>query len=610
MKSKLWYTKMKGLLVFFLLLMPMIFIGYSGSVNAAEDVLWNIRIDGTESNDGKSDFCELAEDEAATEGPGDIALDIINAPPSVPPTLDLYFANNGSTLTRDCRSGPESHPTTKTWDLVVSYDNADPFASTTVTLTWDPDDFGLTEYTYANLTTSGDPTAVLADMTSTGSYSFSTGAGTPNTFDIVLETTEDTNDPIENTPPDEPSQPTPSNGSTGVALTTVLSWESGDADGDPVTYSIWFDMVSPPQNLISENQSGDSVDPGSLEYETTYYWQVMASDDHGNNSLGSIWRFTTAAEEKDSPNNPPINPPDNPADTNQPPIAEATVSDSQVSIDQVILFNGSLSSDDSSIVSYEWDFDDGSTASGLQVNHSFDAAGEYQVQLLVTDDVGLTDTLDEPLLITVNADSQFNTPPEQLRINATSSGSANALIFFELVSVDRDDNDTLTYQIDWDDETSLETVSNISSGDQVTVSHRWDSYGVYTVTVTVYDQAGASVDQNHTIYIDVYPVGEPVNGFLVDTDGDTYFDGFLRKDDEANALSNVSYDDGKYVIDVDNDSTWDYLFDPVNNQAESITKDSGDDSMDSSDGWVGMVVVIGLLLILVLIGIIYLWKNR
>jgi len=151
--------------------------------------LWNIQIDGSESNDGRSDFCEMAEDDTATEGPGDTGLDIINSPPSIAPSLDLYFLNSGTALTRDCRSGPESHPTTKTWDLVVSYDNDDPFASTTVTLTWNPADFGLTEYTYANLTVDGDPTTVLADMTTAGSYSFSSGVG-PSSFDIVLETTE------------------------------------------------------------------------------------------------------------------------------------------------------------------------------------------------------------------------------------------------------------------------------------------------------------------------------------------------------------------------------------------------------------------------------------
>lgn len=56
-----------------------------------------------------------------------------------------------------------------------------------------------------------------------------------------------------------------------------------------------------------------------------------------------------------------------------------------------VSFNASCSSDpDGSIVSYSWDFDDGSFGSGSSTSHFF-GAGTYFVRLTVTDDDGLTD---------------------------------------------------------------------------------------------------------------------------------------------------------------------------------------------------------------------------
>ncbi|MFO7794148.1 MAG: carboxypeptidase regulatory-like domain-containing protein [Candidatus Nanohaloarchaea archaeon] len=57
--------------------------------------------------------------------------------------------------------------------------------------------------------------------------------------------------------------------------------------------------------------------------------------------------------------------------------------------DQTVQFNGGLSSGD--IESYDWEFDDGSTASGRTVTHEFDDSGFYRVNLEVEDSQGRTD---------------------------------------------------------------------------------------------------------------------------------------------------------------------------------------------------------------------------
>lgn len=54
-----------------------------------------------------------------------------------------------------------------------------------------------------------------------------------------------------------------------------------------------------------------------------------------------------------------------------------------------------------SIVAYEWSFGDGKTESGEVVTHSYEKAGDYQVQLKVTDRRGVSKTKIQKL--TVNA---------------------------------------------------------------------------------------------------------------------------------------------------------------------------------------------------------------
>jgi len=58
-----------------------------------------------------------------------------------------------------------------------------------------------------------------------------------------------------------------------------------------------------------------------------------------------------------------------------------------------IVFNGFLSTDlDGEIVTYSWDFDDGTTASGKVVSHSYNVPGIYNVSLTVEDNDGATYT--------------------------------------------------------------------------------------------------------------------------------------------------------------------------------------------------------------------------
>jgi hypothetical protein len=102
----------------------------------------------------------------------------------------------------------------------------------------------------------------------------------------------------ENNPPDEPSDPDPQHGDTDVSIDADLSWTGGDPDpGDTVTYDVYFGTSSPPPQ-VATGQSATTYDPGIMEYETIYYWQIVVLDNHGGSTDGPIWEFTTELEPK------------------------------------------------------------------------------------------------------------------------------------------------------------------------------------------------------------------------------------------------------------------------------------------------------------------------
>jgi parallel beta-helix repeat protein len=105
-----------------------------------------------------------------------------------------------------------------------------------------------------------------------------------------------------NNPPYEPSNPDPDNHETGVDINADLSWTGGDPDpGDTVTYDIYFGTTSPPPQVVW-GQSANWYDPGTMNYNTKYYWKITAWDNHGASTPGSTWDFTTEQPPTPVPN--------------------------------------------------------------------------------------------------------------------------------------------------------------------------------------------------------------------------------------------------------------------------------------------------------------------
>ncbi len=107
-----------------------------------------------------------------------------------------------------------------------------------------------------------------------------------------------------NRPPYTPSAPNPTDGTTDNPIVLTLNWIGGDPDsGDTTAYDVYFGTTTNPLEVLS-NTSATTYDPGTLMHSTQYYWKIIAWDNHGASTTGSLWSFTTTAP----PNQPPYVP--------------------------------------------------------------------------------------------------------------------------------------------------------------------------------------------------------------------------------------------------------------------------------------------------------------
>jgi PKD repeat protein len=75
----------------------------------------------------------------------------------------------------------------------------------------------------------------------------------------------------------------------------------------------------------------------------------------------------------------------------QPPVAQLSATPTSGTVPLTVAFSAAGSSDpDGSIVSYEWAFGDGTSATGPTASHTYTSAGSYAATLTVTDNTGLS----------------------------------------------------------------------------------------------------------------------------------------------------------------------------------------------------------------------------
>jgi len=128
---------------------------------------------------------------------------------------------------------------------------------------------------------------------------------------------------------------------------------------------------------------------------------------------------------------------------NQPPVAAFDYSPQHPKVGQTITFDASASYDpDGSIISYEWDFGDGTTASGAVVSHAYASAGRYNVTLNVTDNGGAVNTTSlEINVVSPQGGIAVAVRPKISRVSAGNSVTLNVW----LISVENFDDTLKVY---------------------------------------------------------------------------------------------------------------------------------------------------------------------
>jgi PKD repeat protein len=153
-----------------------------------------------------------------------------------------------------------------------------------------------------------------------------------------------------------------------------------------------------------------------------------------------------------------------------------------------VTFDASLSTDrDGSIVSYAWNFGDGSQGSGPVVKHEYAQAGSYTVTLTVTDDRSQSASTSKTVTVVL-------TPaPKAEFVVSPSSPAVNEKVFFNAAASAAAIGRTIV-RYDWDYGQGRQDSGQL-------VWHVYSQAGEYTVVLTVTDDAGNTGTTTKTVSV-------------------------------------------------------------------------------------------------------------
>jgi PKD repeat protein len=280
------------------------------------------------------------------------------------------------------------------------------------------------------------------------------------------------------------------------------------------------------------------------------------------------------------------------------PQANINASDTFGYVNMEFTFNGKISADDGIIQIYHWDFGDGTNAEGGIVTHRFTYPGTFTITLTVTDSDGLTDSAHIDIVVV-----QPNMPPSTPVLVGPSDGSINIEYSYLIISTDPD-NDSLIYHVDWGDGTQ-ENSTMVPGNTTVGFSHIWNDSGYFQIHIYTQDEHNSvSSIRTHPMIIDVpYTwVDDILKGYFIDEDDDGIFELFFNTVSD-NEIPVSLFSENTYALDIDDDNSYDYLYDAQEGRFYSFTTTETKSTVD--------IYLIAITFILLIIGLgAGLWKIR
>lgn len=174
------------------------------------------------------------------------------------------------------------------------------------------------------------------------------------------------------------------------------------------------------------------------------------------------------------------------------PTPQFTVTPEEPEVNQTVTFDASATTDEGAVCGmacrFAWNFDDGTTAEGTVVTHSFSSARSFKVRLNVTDAAGLSAFVDE--VVTV---STVDAPTVTLAVSPDPP-LAGQQATLTATATPADGHSITQFSWSFGDGTSATTTTP-------TVNHTFSTQGVFVVTVTAKDETGqtGSVSKQLTI---------------------------------------------------------------------------------------------------------------
>jgi hypothetical protein len=168
--------------------------------------------------------------------------------------------------------------------------------------------------------------------------------------------------------------------------------------------------------------------------------------------------------------------------------------------DEVLTFTATTTEPDGEPIKYGWDWDgdlevddwsDWYTSGEIcTMSHAWTQAGTYNVSVKASDNHSSESNWSEPLIVTITK----NQPPDRPTISGSRIIIGGLEYKYKFKATDPDGQD-IEYKIDWDDGSGEDWMGPYSSGEEITLGHKWTEKGDYHIKAWTRDAAGAKSSQ-------------------------------------------------------------------------------------------------------------------